>query len=293
MSTPGYGNTKLVLGWIVSVIVVFVGTLAVAQATWMYKVGPDERGGARIVSATQPSTTQPATQPATKEPATGEDSVDHSAFDEILRNSVRNERVDYLAIRDDWMPRLVSYLDHLATVDVESLSRDEQLAYYTNLYNATMIKAVIVRFRPDYSPSDNDFAVFSAEIVRLKDRTVSLDHLEKQIMLPTFNEPRIHVVLVCAAVSCPPLLPIAYTGDSIERLMEQNMHRFISDSPRSRIDVENESMQLSQIFNWYADDFGGLEHVDDYVNRYYEGADVRGFDISFLEYSWELNIVKN
>jgi len=301
-NSAGYGNTKLIVAWIISLIVVFAGTLLFAQATWKYKVGGDvatAQGGAAIQPATQPAT-QPgrgaARQPAKDDdakPASGTDVVDHGTFDDILAANVRKQRIDYLNIRDNRMDALEGYLNRLANVQVSALSRNEQLAYYTNLYNATMIKAVIDRYHEGYSPSDNDFAVFSDKLVRMKDEAVSLDHLEKQIMLKKFDEPRIHVVLVCAAVSCPPLLPKAYTGDNIERLMEQNMHRFINESTRNEIRPEQKLMKLSAIFDWYAEDFGGPEQVDDYVNRYYEGPDVRGIDIEFLEYSWELNIVRD
>lgn len=300
--SAGYGRTKFVAAWIISLIVVCAGTLLFAQATWNYKVGGDavrSQGGAATRPTTQPAgaTTQPEAAPSaggdTAKPAAGNAGVDHSTFDEILAKNVRQQRVDYLNIRDHWMDELGAYLDQLAQVEAAALTRDEQLAYYANLYNASMIRAVIDRYHEGYAPSDNDFAIFSEEVVRLKGRTISLDHLEKQIMLPTFDEPRIHVVLVCAAESCPPLLPNAYTGANIERLMEQNMQRFINDPQRNRILPAQELMKLSQIFNWYADDFGGPDHVDDYVNRYYTSTDVRGFAIEFLEYSWKLNIVEN
>jgi len=41
-------------------------------------------------------------------------------------------------------------------VDVGKLPRNEQLAFYINLYNATMIKAIIDRYHPGYSPGDED-----------------------------------------------------------------------------------------------------------------------------------------
>ena len=68
------------------------------------------------------------------------------------------------------------------------------------------------------------------------------------------------------------------------------MRRFVGDPARNRIDLGGRRMQLSQLFNWYADDLGGPEQVDDYVNRYVDGVDVRGFAIDFLDYSWRLNL---
>jgi len=44
--------------------------------------------------------------------------------------------------------------------DVSRLPHNEQLAFYINVHNATMIRAIIERYHPGYSTADNDFAVF-------------------------------------------------------------------------------------------------------------------------------------
>ncbi|MGD8376902.1 MAG: DUF547 domain-containing protein, partial [Acidobacteriota bacterium] len=172
-----------------------------------------------------------------------------------------------------------------------TLERDDRIAFYINLYNATMVQGVVDRWRPDYSPSEDDFAIFREPLVRLDGRTISLDELEKGILLPTFDEPRLHVALVCAAVSCPPLIPRAYLGEDLDAVLEANMTRFVNDPRRNRIEPEARRLRLSRIFDWYAGDFGGPAAVPGYVNRYFEGPDVRGFDVGFLEYSWKLNDV--
>src|SRR5437868_15231261 len=93
--------------------------------------------------------------------------VDHSVFDKILNENVRFDCVDYARIKAKSMQDLNSYLDLLAMVDVNKLSRNEQLAFYINLYNATVIKAVIDRYKTGYSTADADFAVVKEPLVRL------------------------------------------------------------------------------------------------------------------------------
>jgi len=51
-------------------------------------------------------------------------------------------------------------------------------------------------------------------------------------------------------------------------------------------------LHLSQVFNWYADDFGGQAKLADYVDRYHAQS-TRGFKVSFIDYSWDLNITDN
>ena len=219
-------------------------------------------------------------------------SVDHSAFDAILRATVRDERVDYDAIAARHLEALDRYLVHLAGQHYESLSVDEQLAAYINLYNAAMIRAVIDRRRDhrDWTPAADDFAVFDAPLVALGDRTVSLNHLEHELIRKRFDEPRIHVALVCAARSCPPLLPRAYLAGDVRSTLEQNMRSFLGSGFRNRIDRRARTLYLSRLFDWYADDFGGKSRVARYVDRFVEG-DVSDYRVEFLEYRWDLNVV--
>jgi hypothetical protein len=172
---------------------------------------------------------------------------------------------------------------------VEKLPRDEQLAHYINLYNATMLHAVAGRMRDGYTVAERDFAIFKEPLVRLAGgKTVSLDHLEHEIIRKQFKDPRIHVALVCAARSCPPLLNRAYRGNDLDQVLDANMKRFVTDASRNQIDETKRELRLSKIFEWFADDFGGKDAVPAYVARYC-GKDVAAYRVSYVEYDWTLN----
>ena len=236
---------------------------------------------------------QPGSHPAAGQPtdaAAGPNAGSlHAAFDTILAATVRNERVDYLALRRDHWSELLGYLTRLERTDPAGLERDARLAYYLNLYNATMIRAVIERLTADYSPADAEYGIFKEPLAKAGGRTLTLDEIENKIVRPEFDEPRIHTALVCGAVSCPPLLPRAYRADDLDEVLEANMRRFLNDRSRNRVDVAGRKLALSSIFKWYADDFGGESGLAAYVDRYVD-AEVSGFEVSFLDYSWKLNI---
>ncbi|MEM7200306.1 MAG: DUF547 domain-containing protein [Planctomycetota bacterium] len=230
----------------------------------------------------------PSSRPAASRPASG---GDHAAFDELLARHVRDERVDYDAWRRDDAAALEGYLQQLAEVEPASLARAERLAFYINLYNATMIREVLDRLVDGYSPAADDFAVFKAPVVALKSGRVSLNHLENEIIRPDFGDPRIHVALVCAARSCPPILPRAYVADDLDEVLDANMRRFVADPSRNRVDHDAQRMELSKIFEWYADDFGGAEGVAGYVAKYLPGdRAAAGYAVTHSEYSWTLNL---
>jgi Protein of unknown function, DUF547 len=222
-------------------------------------------------------------------PATGA-AIDHTVLDRILRSVVHGESVAYAALRRDHRPALDGYLSQIAAVEPERLSRAEQIALYVNLYNATVLRTVAERYRPGYRPDADSFGLFAEPLVRIAGTTMSLDDLEHRVLRAELHEPRVHAVLVCAARSCPPLAPRAYTGPDLETTLEERMRRFVSDRSRNEIDVAARTLRLSRIFDWYADDFGGPGGVAAYVGRY-AGRDLTGFRIEFLPYSWELNDV--
>ena len=214
---------------------------------------------------------------------------DHSALDKILRDNVRDEKIDYHNIRRHHRDQLDGYLDQLAATDVKALPRREQLAFYINLYNATAIRAVTERLKEGYSVADEDFALFKESLARLKDGAISLNDLEHKIIRPTFKDPRVHTALVCGARSCPPLLPRAYDAGDLDAVLDNNMRRFVNDPTRNRLDAANKTLLLSRIFDWYADDFGGKTKITEYVARF-SSTPISRMNTRFLEYDWDLNI---
>ena len=217
--------------------------------------------------------------------------IDHAELDLLLRAVVRGESVDYEAIRRDQRARLDVYLSRIAAIEPARLSQAEQIALYVNLYNATVLRAVAERYRPGYRPDADSFRLFDEPLARVAGRTMSLNDLEHRVLRARFDEPRVHVALVCAARSCPPLLPRAYTGRDLEAALEERMRRFVTDPTRNEIDASARTLRLSRIFEWYADDFGGRASLATYVARYL-GREVSGFVVDFLPYSWELNDVR-
>ena len=214
--------------------------------------------------------------------------VDHTAWTEILAKHVHDDGVDYLAIAREEAAKLDAYLDRLARTDPLALERDERLALYLNLYNATMIDAVLDRYTDGYSVSHNNFAIFDLPLVRVGGRTITLNHLENQIIRPEFKEPRIHAALVCAARSCPPRRREAYVGQKLDEQLDDQMRKWLADPKLNQIPKGDGALRLSEIFKWYAEDFGGLEKIAGYINAYHE-ADTAGRAVEFIPYDWTLN----
>ena len=232
----------------------------------------------------------PATRPA----------VDHAAYDALLKKHVGDDGlVDYLVWREsaDDSDALAAYLDEIAGIDPSRLERDERLALYLNLYNATMIRATLDRYRVGWdpkagTPGENQppYAIFKAPLVRTNGRTISLDDLEHTLVRAGFREPRIHAALVCAATDCPPLRPVAFTAANLEEKLEGNMRAWVNDPARNDFAEDGKTLAFSGLFRVYADDFGGVDALPSYLARYSD-RDLSEAEIGYkTTYDWAPNI---
>lgn len=219
------------------------------------------------------------------------DRFDHSRLESVLQRFVDEEGlVDYVDLvqhRDD----LDAYLNSLADVAVDRLvDPGERKAYWINAYNAITL-AGIARHYP--TRSIRDLRGFWDRITAHCDgRAVTLDEIEHAILRP-LGDPRIHMAINCASVSCPKLWNHAYSGRDLEDQLDLAAQRFLGDPRRNRFDDSQRTADLSMIFSWFADDFD--------VSPY---AGVRGFlrrhaphlpwptdeyEIRHLPYDWSLN----
>jgi hypothetical protein len=222
--------------------------------------------------------------------AIGQTHVKHDGFDQILKNYVKEGHFTYADIRDHAKFDLYAYLDYMANVDVRLMSRDEQLAYYLNLYNASVMRGIVERWQSGYSPAEQDQKLFKDPVVNLSEgRRMSLNDLRDKIIRPTFKDPRVHVALVSGTRGNLPLMNRAYQADDLNGTLDARMKRFINDPAYNKIDRQNKKLVLSKIFDWFADDFGGRNALPAYISKYAEGGSVEGFAVEFADFDWSVN----
>ena len=208
----------------------------------------------------------------------------HDAFDVLLRSLVDVKgNVNYKAFKAR-KSELDAYLNTLSSTDIKSLSANEALAFWINVYNAFTIKLIIDNY-PLSSIIDLDNGkVWDRKWIELDSGVYSLNQIENEIIRPEFKESRIHFAVNCAAKSCPPLLNQAWTADNLEELFEKQTAAFINNNSYNVI--SSSVCKLSKIFEWYAEDFGDIRT---YINKYSKTKIDSDTEIVYLEYDWSLN----
>ena len=139
------------------------------------------------------------------------------------------------------------------------------------------------------APTEQPF-VWNTDSLDLFGGRITLDHLENEILRKEFKEPRIHFALCKAAKGSPPLRSEAFTSDRLDEQLRDQTRQFLNLSPdQNRYDQSSNTLFLSPIFYWYAEDFKAAAiSILNYV-RLYKPEVSRDAVIQYTHYDWSLN----
>ncbi|RXN20970.1 hypothetical protein ROHU_024567 [Labeo rohita] len=228
--------------------------------------------------------------------------------------------VDYKAMsRSLYFERYCDLAVQLQRVELLSLSREEKLAFFINVYNALVIhgnlrlgfpKNIWQRYRffnyVSYFIGGQVFTLQDIENGVLRGNRKGVAQLLKpfsrndprlQVALPDV-EPLIHFALNCGAKGCPPIK--TYTPQDIDSQLRAAAEAFLENDDSCVIDSVRREVKLSQIFKWYKTDFGGTD--EKLLNWVFEhmGASQKKRNlqtllsdgkvkVSYLPYDWSIN----
>lgn len=207
-------------------------------------------------------------------------------------------RVRYGQISSDDGGFLRVYLNELQRTAVSTLRREEQRAFWINLYNAQTVKLVMERYPVEsildlaITPGFFTKGPWGAKLLQVENESISLDDIEHRILRPIWKDPRLHYALNCASLGCPNLQAQPFTASNTESLLDAAARAFINH-PRG-VSVVDGRLRVSSLYEWFATDFGGadravIEHLRGYANPEL-AAQLRAIEkISGDDYDWALN----
>ena len=240
----------------------------------------------------------------------------HRAWTALLKKHVvvidggKASQVRYSEMQKE-RPALKAYLESLTSVDESEFrkwTRDEQLAFLINAYNSNMVELVLTRYPKiesvwDFGKVFNN--PFKNRFIKLFGRDYSLDMIEHDTIRAkgVYDEPRIHMAVNCASIGCPMLREEAYVAERLDRQLEEQAVRFLSDRSRNRYNAKANALEVSEIFKWYREDFEsgykGVSSREQFFARYSAHlADTPGEQqairsgkaaIRHVDYDWRLN----
>lgn len=229
--------------------------------------------------------------------------IDHGAWNDFLLRYVLpgpedSTRVRYAGVTHADRAALDRYLGALGEVSISNHSRDEQLAYWINLYNALTVQVVLDHYPVtsirDIKISPGLFATgpWEKKLITIEGETISLNDIEHRIIRPIWRDARAHYALNCASIGCPRLATSAYVGASLDGRLTQAAIAFINSS--SGVRATNGQVTASRIYDWFYTDFGGsdsavLDHILGYLDAEKRGVIQTIGKIHDVDYDWRLN----
>jgi hypothetical protein len=247
----------------------------------------------------------------------------HAAFTTLLKRHVvvKNEGrisvVNYAQFNKD-RALLKGYLDMLSAVSATEFNgwtKPQRMAFLINAYNGFTLELILQNY-PVKSIKDIG-GVFDNRwkrtFFKLLGKDTSLDMVEHDMLRApgSYDEVRIHYAVNCASIGCPMLREEAFVADRLDRQLEEQAVRFLSDRTRNRL--QGNTLELSMIFKWFAEDwtrgyrgFDGktpaITSREEYFSRYaklladtpagQQAITERKVRLDFLEYDWAINHAK-
>ncbi len=181
----------------------------------------------------------------------------------FFKSVVENGKVNYSYIQKD--KKEIEELTMLVSqISPTKLTSIERKAFLINAYNLLVIKEVVKHYPISSTQKVNGF--FEKIKHKVGENQWTLNQIENEQIRKEYNDPRVHFVLNCAAVSCPPVTNFAYFPTLLDGQLDAQTTIAINDS--NFIYERNGKNYISNIFKWYKGDFTEKGSVVDFINGY-------------------------
>ena len=146
----------------------------------------------------------------------------------------------------------------------------------------------VINGRVDYSAIKDNPADLNKLVEIISKYDVS--KLQKGILFKNHPDPRLHFVLVCAAIGYPPIINTAYFPDPLNKQLEQRTRSTLNETLYIRVDTNSKTVYVSELFKWYEKDFTQNDlSIIEYINQFRNVKIPENYSVSFITYDWSLN----
>lgn len=236
--------------------------------------------------------------------STNNSNIDYTEWNDFLKKYLLKHpssgihRVLYNGVTAQDKETLFQFILKLQSINITHYNRQEQKAYWINLYNAVTVHLILMNYPVDsirdidISPGWFSNGPWDAKLLKINGESLSLNDIEHRILRPIWKDNRIHYAVNCASLGCPNLQPIPYTAENTEQLLDQAAIEYINH-PRG-VNVVDGDMTLSSIYKWYGEDFGrGESDLIRHIKKYAKPILLQKLstwkgDIDY-DYDWNLN----
>ncbi len=205
--------------------------------------------------------------------------VDHQAMDNILTFIAipqDNTRYNLRGLNSRVIQYITDYKTFLQTVPVSQLNKNEQLAFWLNLYNAAVIEKMTANISDSGKlkklrgvPGDAG-KWWSDKNIEVEGVLLSLEDIEQQVLAKQWQDPLFIYGLFYGVNGDGFSTSVAFTGSNVERQLKTMAKAFIND--RANLKIKRGQARVSSLIAWNKEavfnnsDEAILEHLRTYAN---------------------------
>ncbi len=187
--------------------------------------------------------------------------VDYAPLDSYIDafgdSAGKRVRFNFAASKDEGTDFLRRYATFLARFSPASLAGDDQLAFWLNLQNTLVLAHLSERggradMKKDRGDGKTPGAAWTAKVVTVDGVQLSIDDIERGVILANWKDPRVLYGLYQGSAGGPSAARKAFRGMTVWSDLEAAGERFLESS--TNFQVTKTAVEVSAIFDWYSDE---------------------------------------
>ncbi|MBW7875761.1 MAG: DUF547 domain-containing protein [Candidatus Cloacimonetes bacterium] len=213
--------------------------------------------------------------------------LDHVSDNGLMRYDKAQEKSSMSDLN-----RMLDFLKNYSPLRLKGLQKK---SFWINTYNLC-VHAAVLKYLNGRRPQAQDTVqkipgIWTDKICHFRGFSLSLNEIEKTVLLEHFQDPTIHFGLVCASKGCPRLWR-AFFPETVNSSLRDLGAQFIKKS--TVINTDRETIGLSRLFDWYQHHFSDADGLVSGLKHHFSDVDLlQGLDsewqIEWIEYDWSLN----
>jgi hypothetical protein len=213
----------------------------------------------------------------------------------VISDDKGNNLVKYADVTAKDKLDLNNFISTLTSLNPLILNRNQQFAYWVNLYNALTVQLILKNYPIKSITKLGGFFSFGPwndKITTINGKSITLNDIEHRILRPIWRDKRIHYVVNCASMSCPNLRKKAIEPNDLNTVLSQAETEYINSS--KGVKEEGGLVVLSEIYNWYSSDFGDKATLLKYLIKHLKNENLKqalsqkNVELNY-QYNWALN----
>lgn len=191
---------------------------------------------------------------------------------------MEGNRIVYEFMKDEFQDNLELYVQDLIEVgnrvDIPSLPRNEQLAYWLNLHNALIITTIAEDYpvsNPSRIKGEDGLRLHDTKLATIDGIALSLRDIRENIVYRHWRDPRVIYGFFHGDVGSPSIQRKAFTGDNVFSVLTYSADEFVN-SLRA-VELRNDAVHVSRLYKdaapYYFPDFE--KNVRAHLKQYAHG----------------------